>query len=226
MLKYFWIFSFDFVSENEELPMKSVRSPEALRDAIIKGTRHLIAVGGMSNFSYPKLLAETGIVAPTVYEHFRNKEDLLTVCYLEIDAEIGRLIAGVFEDMPPDVEEDVSAVVLAYCQKLWDTYWNYLIADSDRTRFYWTFYHTEYYTAAVRTRRAENFRAFNRFVDAIDRRFDLSDRCNRSVLVHNLIDGTTAAAVKLLSGEYSDDPLTVHTIFETIFQPVFAILDI
>lgn len=46
------------------------------------------------------------------------------------------------------------------------------------------------------------------------------------MLVHNLIDGTTAAAVKLLSGEYSDDPLTVHTIFETIFQPVFAILDI
>ena len=85
---------------------------------------------------------------------------------------------------------------------------------------------TEYYTAAVRTRRAENFRAFNCFVDAVDRRFDLSDRCNRSVLVHNLIDGTTAAAVKLLSGEYSDDPLTVHTIFETIFQPVFAILDI
>ena len=127
--------------------MKSVRSPEALRDAIIKGTRHLIAVGGMSNFSYPKLLAETGIVAPTVYEHFRNKEDLLTACYLEIDAEIGSLIAGVFEDMPPE-EEDVSAVVLAYCQKLWDTYWNYLIADSDRTRFYWTFYHTEYYTAA------------------------------------------------------------------------------
>lgn len=207
--------------------MKSARSPEALRDAIVRGTRHLIAVGGMSNFSYPKLLAETGIVAPTVYEHFKNKEDLLTSCYLEIDAEIGRLIADVFQDMPSDEDdEDVSAVVLAYCQKLWDTYWDYLIADSDRTRFYWTFYHTEYYTDAVRAQRAENFRAFNHFVDEVDRRFDMSERCNRSVLVHNLIDGTTAAAVKLLRGVYSDDPLTVHTIFETIFQPVFAILDV
>lgn len=207
--------------------MKPARSPEALRDAIVRGTRHLIAVGGMSNFSYPKLLAETGIVAPTVYEYFKNKENLLTSCYLEIDAEIGRLIADVFQDMPSDEgDEDVSAVVLAYCQKLWDTYWDYLIADSDRTRFYWTFYHTEYYTDAVRAQRAENFRAFNHFVDEVDRRFDMSERCNRSVLVHNLIDGTTAAAVKLLRGVYSDDPLTVHTIFETIFQPVFAILDV
>ena len=76
MLKYFWIFSFNFVFENEELPMKSVRSPEALRDAIIKGTRHLIAVGGMSNFSYPKLLAETGIVAQGAGAGVRRREGL------------------------------------------------------------------------------------------------------------------------------------------------------
>ena len=67
------------------------RNPEKIKEQITLGTRRLVAAGGMSNFSFPKLSAETGIAAPTVYEHYKNKEDLLTSCYLAIDAEIGAL---------------------------------------------------------------------------------------------------------------------------------------
>ena len=70
--------------------MASQRTPEQLKTIILKATQHLVAVGGMQNFSYPKLAAETGINAPTVYEHYKNKEDLLTSCFLTIDDEIAR----------------------------------------------------------------------------------------------------------------------------------------
>ena len=53
--------------------MASQRTPEQLKSIILKATQHLVAVGGMQNFSYPKLAAETGINAPTVYEHYKNK---------------------------------------------------------------------------------------------------------------------------------------------------------
>lgn len=53
------------------------RNPEKIKEQITLGTRRLVAAGGMSNFSFPKLSAETGIAAPTVYEHYKNKEDLL-----------------------------------------------------------------------------------------------------------------------------------------------------
>ena len=35
------------------------RTPEQLISIILKATQHLVAVGGMQNFSYPKLAAET-----------------------------------------------------------------------------------------------------------------------------------------------------------------------
>lgn len=46
--------------------MAPQRTPEQLKSIILKATQHLVAVGGMQNFSYPKLAAETGINAPTV----------------------------------------------------------------------------------------------------------------------------------------------------------------
>lgn len=48
--------------------MKRKRTAKERGEMIVKGTRHLVAVGGMSNFSFPKLMAETGINAPAVYE--------------------------------------------------------------------------------------------------------------------------------------------------------------
>ena len=44
------------------------RTPEQLISIILKATQHLVAVGGMQNFSYRKLAAETGINAPTVVQ--------------------------------------------------------------------------------------------------------------------------------------------------------------
>lgn len=76
-----------------------------IKEQITLGTRRLVAAGGMSNFSFPKLSAETGIAAPTVYEHYKNKEDLLTSCYLAIDAEIGALLSGFLQNDPPHRHE-------------------------------------------------------------------------------------------------------------------------
>ena len=43
----------------KERTMASQRTPEQLKTVILKAAQHPIAVGGMQNFSYPKLAAET-----------------------------------------------------------------------------------------------------------------------------------------------------------------------
>ena len=198
--------------------------PEAFRQRIKQGTLHLIATGGMSNFSFPKLTAVTGIVPPTVYELYKNKEDLLATCFLEIDAEIGRLLADAMKKTPPhrDQVEDVEN----YCWLLWVTYWRYLMADADRTLFYWAFYNSEYYTDAVIQQRDKNYLPFVQYVDEIDKRFHISERCNRHVLIMHLIDGTLNAAVKVFRGEFGNDDVTINTIYHAVFQPVFAVLEL
>lgn len=85
--------------------MPSQRTPEQLKTIILKTTQHLVAVGGMQNFSYPKLAAETGINPPTVYEHYKNKEALLTACFLSIDNEIARKIANAPKSLSAGVKD-------------------------------------------------------------------------------------------------------------------------
>ena len=185
---------------------------------------HLVAEGGMSNFSFPKLTASTGIVAPTIYELFKNKEELLGACFMEIDADIGRLLASSLERTPPhrNQVEDVER----YCWLLWAFYWHYLTMDADRTLFYWTFYNSEYYTRALAEKRDQNFLRFAQYVDEIDVRFNISGRCNRHVLLVNMIEGTMNDAVRVLRGEYENDSATVETIYQSVFQPIYSILGI
>lgn len=204
--------------------MKSKRTPEEQRNIIIRGTRHLVAAGGMSNFSFPKLMAETGINAPSVYELYKDKADLLTSCFLSIDAEIGKLTGDILIHRPPHRDDPIA--IEKYCWILWIAYWKYLVSDADRTQFYWTFCHSEYYTESVFSEREKNFEVFLHFVEALDERFQVSLHHNRHVLVNNVIEGTVSGAIKVLRGEYEDNSITVHTIYRMVFQPVFLALGI
>ncbi len=202
--------------------MAAHRTPEQLRPLIMRATRHLVAVGGMENFSYPKLTAETGISAPTVYEHYRNKDELLTSCFMEIDTEVSTMMAKMLKGMPSDIKDAENFDNL--CWLLWMAYWNYLMADADRTIFYWTFYNSPYHTPELLEQRNRNFKVFLDFMQAVDEQFSVSRQCNLHMLVANLIDGTVAAAVNILKGVYKNDDMNVSTVYHMVFQPVFSVL--
>lgn len=207
-----------------QIEMRSRSTAEEQREVIIRGTQHLVATGGMNNFSFPKLMAETGINPPAVYELYKNKEDLLTSCYLRIDTEIGKLLSAVLKQSPP--HRDELEAIGNYCWILWSAYWNYLVTDAERTQFYWAFYHSEYYTKELAAKHQKNFNVFLAFVEELDQRFHVSAHHNKSALVTNLIDGTISGAIKVLRGEYEDSYITVHTIYRIVFQPVFLALGI
>ena len=204
--------------------MAAHRTPEQLKPLIMRATRHLVAIGGMENFSYPKLTAETGISAPTVYEHYKNKEDLLTSCFMEIDTYVSSMMAKMLKGMPSGIKDVESFDNL--CWLLWLPYWNYLMEDADRTIYYWTFYNSSYHTPELLEQRNKNFKVFLDFMRAVDEQFSVSSRCNIHMLVANLIDGTVAAAVNILKGIYKNDDVNVNTVYHMVFQPVFSVLGI
>ncbi len=198
--------------------------PEELRKQIRHETMHLIATGGMSNFSFPKLTAATGIVAPTVYELYKNKEDLLSTCFLEIDAELAWLLANVLKKAPQHRERATD--VENYCWLLWVAFWRYLMEDADRTRFYWAFYNSECFTPEVIQKRVKNYQPFIQAFNEIDHFFRIAERCDRRTLVLNMIDGTISSAVKVFNGRLGNDDATIKTIYQTVFEPMFSVLEI
>ena len=204
--------------------MGSHRAPGDLKLPIIKGTQHLIAEGGMSNFSFPKLTAETGIKAPTVYEYYESKEKLLLSCYLQIDGEIAELIAKIIESIPLD--ENDSKKLNEYCQLLWMVYWKYLLSDHDRTLFYWRFYNSEFYTSDVTAMRTVHFKRFIEFVNMLGENYKAFENHNIMIMLANMVDATISAAVKVINGTYENNDITVNTVYRMIFQPVFSVFDI
>lgn len=200
-------------------------SPEEMRARITKSTRHLIAAGGMSNFSFPKLTAEVGFSAPTIYEQYKNKAALLNSCWLEIDREIGDLVGDILGQRAFPTEAD-PVLVEQYCRLMWQGYWDYLTADAERTLFYWYFYNSEYYTAEVDGLRHDNYRKMTAFVQAIRRSYHLEDQQVIHILMVNLVEGTMSAAVKVLKGQYENTPASVYTIYRMVFQPVYSMLKI
>ncbi len=197
------------------------RTPEELKSIIRSGTMHLVAMGGMSNFSFPKLSAETGISAPTVYKHYENKEVLLTTCFMMIDREISDMVARFVKKIPYDVEDIVS--LENHCRLLWLSYWKYLLSDSDRTRFYWNYFNSSSYNSEISKQRRENFSEFLRFIQGMNERFPMSDNCDLNMLSVNLIEGTVSAAVKVLRGVYKNDEVTMNTVYHMMFRPIFFV---
>lgn len=200
------------------------RAPEELKEKIFRGTLKLVKDGGMANFSFPKLSAETGISAPTVYEYYENKTALLESCFLTVDSEVATLVEKILKSIPANVSSPQRANEL--CWLLWIVYWRYLISDADRTIFYWSFYNSQYYTEKVYKQRVVFYKEFLSFVGSMDNRFSISETHNVDMLVANLLDSTVASAVKVLKGEYENNEITVNTVYKMAFQPVFSALGI
>ena len=74
--------------------------------------------------------------------------------------------------------------------------------------FYWRFYHSQYCTNELLQVHRRDFRAFLSFVEALDQRFQISEKNNREVLANNLIDGTMSGAIKVIRGMYKNDDMT------------------
>ena len=77
---------------------------------------------------------------------------------------------------------------------------------------------------AVAARSIPNYRTLEAFMDALDKRFHISERHDSGVLVANMIDGSVNAAVRVLRGEFSGDDRTLNTIYQTVIQPLFSVL--
>ena len=77
---------------------------------------------------------------------------------------------------------------------------------------------------AVAARSIPNYRTLEAFMDALDKRFHISERHDSGVLVANMIDGSINEAVRVLRGEFSGDDRTLNTVYQTVIQPLFSVL--
>ena len=204
--------------------MGARRTPDELKSEIVRGTLRIIARGGMGNFSFPKLTAETGISAPTVYEYYKNKEDLLTTCFIAMDREISEGIEKTIAELPSGMRTGESMEVR--CWLVWRSYWNFLISNADQTIFYWFFLNSNYYTHEMQALHREHFGMLRDLIAPLEENASARVRCDTNLLAAHMVNATAAYASKMLRGFYKREKATEETVYHMVFQPIYATLGI
>ena len=202
--------------------MGSHRKPDELKSEIVRGTINIIATGGMENFSFPKLTACTGISAPTVYEHYKNKEELLTTCFITIDREISNCIEKAIAKLRPEIKRGENTEFC--CRFVWEAYRNYLISNAEKTIFYRHFFNSNYYTREIQALHRNNFGMLRDFIEISQKNDSGRIKCNTDLLKAHIINATAAYASKVLRGYYEDGESTQETVYNMVFQPIYAAL--
>lgn len=202
--------------------MGAHRTPEQLKHEIVNGTLEIVAEGGIVNFSFPKLTAKTGISAPTVYEHYKNKEDLLVTCYKEIDCEVAAHIEKAIKSFTTDTEN--TAEIQARFRFIWQAYWDFLAANRTKSIFYWYFLNSGYYNIERQKWHRSNYTLILKIFDALKSRNSGIVECNTDLLTAHMVNATAAYAAKVHRGFYKNEKLTEETVYNMTFQPIYAAL--
>ncbi len=179
--------------------MGAHRTPEQLKSEIVNGTLQIVAEGGIVNFSFPKLTAKTGISAPTVYEHYKNKEDLLVTCYKAIDCEVADCIEKAIKAFPTVPES--AKEIQARFRFIWQSYWDFLTSNRNKSIFYWYFLNSGYYTHEMQTWHRSNYKLIRWLLDSLKNDNGIAE-CNTDLLTAHLINATAAYASRMHRGFY------------------------
>lgn len=70
------------------------RDPEATRDAILKAARELVAERGSEGMTISEVAHRAGVNRGTVYQHFRNRDELATAVQAWFSNSLGPMLTG------------------------------------------------------------------------------------------------------------------------------------
>ncbi|MEM6989563.1 MAG: TetR/AcrR family transcriptional regulator [Myxococcota bacterium] len=93
-------------------------APSTTRQAILDATLDLLAEEGYAGASLRKVAARVGIAQPSLYHHFKTKEDLVEQV---IGAGAGRMFGALDPDAFPKTLEEVPRAILQTVRALYST---------------------------------------------------------------------------------------------------------
>jgi AcrR family transcriptional regulator len=89
------------------------RQKRETREAILNVACQLIAQGGAAGVTVRKIAEAVDYTPPIIYEHFENKEDILTALQSQWSLQMSTMVQNIYdEELPP--KEALEKIVLSY----------------------------------------------------------------------------------------------------------------
>lgn len=188
---------------------------EHVWERLVESTIKIGARDGIEKVTTRKIAAGAGLAEAYIYQHCKDKTELLEETFMEIRSRIGRTLEYAASRIDPK-----TAHVDYIARILWCAYWNYLLENEEELRFFLNFHHSGYYTEQMAHRWPESFMTFGRLMVELDKIYNVSASTNVPVMIIHIETGTMDLALAYLRGQIPQTQETVETVYRAIMKPL------
>ena len=190
-----------------------MKNGDAIREALIENTIHLIGNGGFEKAT-TKALAHSGEQLPNfkmnevyIYRFFGSKEQLYESVFLRLDSELFYTLQD--------------GIKLAYAsegqtkEKLYEcflTVWSFILGDEDRCRCYVRYYYSIYFKG---TSLETHKKLFSGMADALAPMF--KEEADVFSILHSVFTALFDFAIRVYNGELEDNEINRPHIFNVLY---------
>lgn len=192
---------------------------EHVWERLVESTIKVGAAEGIEKITTRKIAAGAGLAEAYIYQHCRDKTELMEETFLEIRSRIGKALEYAASHFDP-----ATGRVDYIARVLWRAYWDYLIENEDELRYFLNFHHSGYFTEEMAHRWPESLMTFGRLMVEMDRIYKISSITSVPIMIVHIETGTMDLALAYLRGQLPKTPETVESIYRVIMKPLLDVL--
>lgn len=178
---------------------------------IIQGVTELGAEFGMYGMTSKAIAKKCGCSEGVIFKHFNTLDELKKEVYYAIDSEIYQSIKNIDFD-----EKDIKSSV----RKIWNKYFDFLLANPVKTRYYKNFRATNLYVSHDHSEDNDHYYTIMATINTLSEKFGLYKRINYDVLWFFIIDNSLSFAMRISDGSIENTEQNKKTIFNIIFNQI------
>ena len=183
---------------------------DELRQKLIDGTIHVIAVDGFDKATTKQVGTYTGINQAYIYRCFKGKEDMFTKTFDMLDNELLNVIVQNLDVMyMTGIDFQIRCKVFYY--KLW----KFLLSDEEKCLSYIRYYYSTYYNNYSADAHKERFWPVVKTMQPI-----FKDEADVWMILNHILNVTLDFAIKVHTGRMSPSDDYSEHVFRVIYVSI------
>ena len=170
-----------------------------------------VAVSGIESVRTKKMAKRTGYAESLLYLYFKNKDDMLTQTYFEMDRRVAEICEAYFRDSSNDGKtlDEVKWDV-------WRIVFRYLVRNADTTLFFLRYRRSEYFTEAVKAQAQSETGTFEYLYRVMEERFGVPGSRYKNIYLNYIFEQTLYFAHMVNSEKIEATPEIEKVFFDSI----------
>lgn len=197
-------------------------SKDELKEMLQRATFEIVATTGIEHVTVRKVANGCKLTPPYIYQCYADIPELLTDAYVKIDKQIAGLTDSALKLHAP--KQDKWENIERFAFLLWGLYWDFLMADRNRTIFYWRFYQSGYYNENIRKERQKYYKPLINFFENARKVLGAPNQIRPQAAISTVIDDTASIAVKIHLGYLDQNAFSPEEIYQSVHFLLFRLI--